>query len=123
MVADLDLGIEIVGLPTVREPDGLALSSRNVRLTPDDRAAAVAHPAGVGRCRSAAPRRRSATPPCSAAAALRVLAAEPRARLEYVELVDAATLEPSIAPTAHVVVLIAAWFGDVRLIDNAVLGR
>ena len=41
MVADLDLGVEIVGLPTVREPDGLALSSRNRRLEPDDRAAAV----------------------------------------------------------------------------------
>jgi pantoate--beta-alanine ligase len=56
-------------------------------------------------------------------AALRVLAAEPRARLEYVELVDAETLEPTDRADRAVVMLIAAWFGDVRLIDNAVLGR
>jgi pantoate--beta-alanine ligase len=122
MVADLDLGIEIIGLPTVRELDGLARSSRNVRLSSDDRAAAVAIPQAL----AAADRlHRDGIRDTAVlrSAALRVLAAEPRARLEYVELVDAETLEPTDRADRAVVMLIAAWFGDVRLIDNAVLGR
>ena len=122
MVADLDLGIEIVGLPTVRELDGLARSSRNVRLAPDDRAAAIAIPQAL----AAADRlHRDGIRDTAVlrSAALRVLAAETRARLEYVELVDAETLEPTDRADRAVVMLIAVWFGDVRLIDNAVLGR
>jgi pantoate--beta-alanine ligase len=122
MVADLDLGIEIVGLPTVRELDGLARSSRNVRLVADDRAAAVAIPQAL----AAADRlHRDGIRDTAVlrSAALRVLAAEPRARLEYVELVDAVTLDAVNRADRAVVMLIAVWFGDVRLIDNAVLGR
>lgn len=122
MVTDLDLGIEIVGLPTVRELDGLARSSRNVRLSSDDRAAAVA----IHRALAAADRlHRDGIRDTAVlrSAALRVVAAEPRARLEYVELVDAETLEATDRADRAVVMLIAAWFGDVRLIDNAVLGR
>jgi pantoate--beta-alanine ligase len=121
MVADLDLGVEIVGVPTLREPDGLAMSSRNLRLGPDDRAAAVvipralaaaaaAHAAG---CRDAAQ---------LAALASDTLAAEPRARVEYVEVVDPDTLEPVDSPADRAVILTAVWFGDVRLIDNRLLG-
>jgi len=122
MVADLDLGIEVVGVPTVRELDGLARSSRNVRLAADDRAGAVAIPQAL----AAADRlHRDGIRDTAVlrSAALRVLAAEPRARLEYVELVDAVTLEAVDRADREVVMLIAAWFGDVRLIDNAVLGR
>lgn len=120
MASDLDLGVEIVAVPTVREPDGLALSSRNRRLTPEDRAAAVVVSRALGaagdafRCgeRDARALRQLAT---------ELVADEPRARLEYVEIADAATLEPldRVAPGA--VILAAAWFGDVRLIDNVVL--
>lgn len=121
MTADLDLGVEIVGVPTVREADGLAMSSRNVRLTPDDRAAAVVIPRALA---AVAERHRDGIRDAAVlrSAAHRVLAAEPRARLEYVDLVDADSLEPVDRIERPAVVLTAAWFGDVRLIDNRVLG-
>jgi pantoate--beta-alanine ligase len=121
MVADLDLGIEVVGVATLREADGLARSSRNVRLTPADRAAAVVIPQALdaARDRHAAGERGTTAIRDEVVARLE---AEQRARMEYVEVVDASTLVPVATADAPVVVLVAAWFGDVRLIDNAVLG-
>jgi pantoate--beta-alanine ligase len=120
MVTDLDMGIEIASVATVREPDGLALSSRNVRLSPTDRAAAVAVPRAIDAARlSFAAGERSAA--VLARVAERTLAAEPLARAEYVEVVDAATLSPIERVERPAVVLLAAWFGDVRLIDNTLL--
>ena len=121
MVADLDLGVEIVGTPTVREPDGLALSSRNVRLSRDDRAAAVVIPSAL---RDAA---ESYANGVHDAARLhdvvtRRLQLEPRAKVEYVAVVDAATLEPLTNVDRPAVILTAVWFGDVRLIDNRLFG-
>ena len=121
MVADLDLGIEIVGAPIVREADGLALSSRNVRLGRAGRAAAVvlsralhetaeAHRAGE----------RDAT--ALKQIAERTIRSEPSATLEYVELVDVDTLVDVNRVVGPAVMLVAAWFGDVRLIDNLELG-
>ena len=114
MVTDLNLGIEIVGLDTVREPDGVAMSSRNCRLDPDQRAAAAVIP----RALAAAARHRVDGREAMRATALEVIATEPLARLEYLEIVDPQTLHTPQDPAADVVVLIAAWFGDVRLIDN-----
>lgn len=121
MVRDLDLGVEIVGVDTVREPDGLARSSRNVRLTPADRAAAVAIPRSLDAAVDAYasgerdPRRLRALVATE-------LAAEPRARIEYVEIADADELTAATATLERpAVVLVAAWFGEVRLIDNVVL--
>ena len=120
MVADLDLGVEIVGLATVREPDGLALSSRNRRLEPDDRAAAVCISRALGDVQDAfAKGERNGARLAERAAA--VITAEPRARLEYLAVNDAASLAPVEVVTGAVVVSCAAWFGDVRLIDNVVL--
>lgn len=121
MVADLDMGVEIVGVPTVREPDGLARSSRNVRLTERDRVAAVVIASALEAAADAyAGGERSA-------AALRALVdarltMEPRARVEYLEIVDAATLAPVDEIEQPGVILAAVWFGDVRLIDNRLLG-
>jgi pantoate--beta-alanine ligase len=121
MVTDLDIGVDIVGVPIIREPDGLALSSRNVRLSPDDRVAATvlarALDAGVA-AHAAGELDASAI----AAVVTAVIRHEPRATLEYVELVDAATLRSMDRVEAPAVVLVAAWFGDVRLIDNHTLG-
>ena len=121
MVADLDLGVEIVGVPTVREPDGLALSSRNLRLTPDDRVAAVVIPRALARA-AGAHAEGCHDPAELVAIASDALAIEPRANVEYVEIVHPETLEPVVPTADGAVILTAVWFGDVRLIDNRVLG-
>lgn len=120
MVTDLDMGITIVGLPTIRERDGLALSSRNQRLDPADRAAAVCIWRGLEAARDAHVRGERSI------VTLRQLAvspieSEPRARLEYVELVDPNTFESAVAGDTDLLVVCAVWFGDVRLIDNLAL--
>ena len=120
MTRDLDLGIEIVGAPIVREPDGLAMSSRNVRLDADQRAAAVCVPAALDAARGAMAAGADATTIVAVAAA--VVAAEPAARLEYLELFDPDELRPVDEPVAGTRAAIAVWFGDVRLIDNVALG-
>jgi len=122
MVRDLDWGIEIVGVPTVREADGLALSSRNRLLGPADRSAAVCVSAAlraVERCWIAGER----DPGRLEAAGDAVVSAEPRARLEYLRVVDRSTLlAPTDIASPGLVVLAAVWFGTVRLIDNVELG-
>ncbi|GAA0820469.1 pantoate--beta-alanine ligase [Streptosporangium amethystogenes subsp. fukuiense] len=116
MVADLNLPVSVVGAPTVREPDGLALSSRNRYLSPEDRVAALAlsralH-AGAGQ-RTPAEIRRDA---------LAVLAAEPSLAVDYLVLVDPATFtEVGDGHTGEAVLAVAARVGSTRLIDNVTL--
>lgn len=120
MALDLDLGIEIVGMPTVREPDGLALSSRNRRLGPEQRAAAVV----VSRAlRSIEESLRQGTTDATVLVrrAAEVIDAEPLARLEHVEIVDPDTFEPVHTVDRPSLALAAVWFGEVRLIDNLLL--
>ncbi len=120
MARDLDTGIEIVEVPTVREADGLALSSRNARLTPDDRRAAVCIPRALDAIRSAfADGERDAHELIRLATA--IIANEPRARLEYAQVADATSLVPLSTIDGSAVVAVAVWFGEVRLIDNLVL--
>jgi len=117
MTADLDLGIEIVGLPTVREHDGLAMSSRNRRLSPEQRAAAVCVPRSLQAMQKAldgGERRVSRL----VEVATGVVAAAGLARLEYVTVVDPDTLEPVAVIDAGGQAMTAVWFGDIRLIDN-----
>ncbi len=120
MTADLDFGIAIVGVPTVREADGLAMSSRNRRLAADDRVAARCVPAALAAAAEAvrAGKRRAAA---VVAAATAVIAEEPRARLEYAEIRDPATLEEVVEVGAPALLALAVWVGGVRLIDNRVL--
>ncbi len=121
MVADLDMGIDIVGHPIVRDPDGLAQSSRNVRLTPEQRAAAVAVPRSLAAA-SAVARRDASSPRDAIDAALAIVDAEPAARHEYTTIFDADDLteirEFSTRSPGRVRVATAVWFDDVRLIDN-----
>ena len=116
LVRDLNLPVEIVGCETIRDPDGLAMSSRNVRLTPEGRAKApvlyAALSAATAEIRAGLPDRM----------AIREAAEQIRAagfdRVEYIELRDAATLIPSDDPTRPRRMLAAAWLDGVRLIDN-----
>jgi pantoate--beta-alanine ligase len=122
MVQDLNLEVEIVGAPTVREPDGLAMSSRNAYLKGEDRRAALCLYRGLGRAKDlfeAGER----DPEAIAAAVRAEVAAEPRARLEYVEARDPETLAPIAAAADRMTFLVAARVGPARLIDNITLGR
>jgi pantoate--beta-alanine ligase len=120
-VADLDLGVEIVAVETSREDDGLACSSRNVRLSAADRAAAVVIPEALqAAARAFSDGERDATR--LQAIAGEHIEREPRAKAEYVSVVDAVTLDPLSKVDRPAVVLVAVWFGDVRLIDNQLLG-
>lgn len=123
MTLDLDLGIDIVGMPTVREHDGLALSSRNRRLEATDRAAATCIWAGLSAAVRAFEAGERATSALLATATAPLLA-EPRARCEYLEIVDPRTFEPAgPSLTDDALVVAAVWFGEVRLIDNVLLSR
>ena len=117
MARDLSFPVEVVGCPTVREPDGLALSSRNAYLTPEEREAApVVHRAlRAGAAAIAAGERDRAT---VGALVGDIIAAEPLAELDYAEVVDAATLEPVDPLVGELRVLAAARFGKARLLDN-----
>ena len=120
MTKDLDFGIEIVGVPTVREPDGLAMSSRNVRLKPEDRVAAVCIPRAIEHVRVAvAEGERSAA--VLAGIAAQEIGHERRARIEYLDVRDPDTLQPVHHLRRATLMAFAVWFGDVRLIDNVVL--
>lgn len=121
MVDDLDLGVEILGVPIVRAADGLALSSRNTRLTGEDRGAAVVISAALAAALAAFEDGEHDAAAIRSIAVDRI-AAEPRASLEYVEVIDTSTLEPIDEVVAPACVVTAAWFGDVRLIDNVLLG-
>jgi pantoate--beta-alanine ligase len=121
MAADLDTGIEIIGHPIVRDPDGLAQSSRNVRLDDGQRAAAVAVPRSLDAAIAAA-RVEGANAADAITAAMQVIEAEPRARHEYTIVFDAVDLTEITklddASAGGVRIATAVWFGDVRLIDN-----
>ncbi len=120
MTRDLDFPIEIVVAPTVREGDGLALSSRNIYLSPPDRQAALALSRALSAARSAfAGGERDASTLLAGARA--VLAAEPRVRVQYLELVDPETLEPVEQADGRSVLAVAAHLGGTRLIDNTAL--
>jgi pantoate--beta-alanine ligase len=117
MVRDLSIPVEVVGCPTVREPDGLALSSRNAYLTPEERAAApVVHAAlQAGRADIDAGER----DPAKVRDLMRdLIAAQPLAELDYAEVVDARTLQVVDPLAGELRLLAAVRFGKARLIDN-----
>ena len=120
MARDLAIGTEVVACPTVREPDGLAMSSRNVHLSPDERAAApVLHRALVaGRDAWAAGERDAGR---LRAIVEGLVASEPLADPEYVSCADADTLTELDTVVGPALLLLAVRFGRTRLIDNEAL--
>jgi pantoate--beta-alanine ligase len=119
MSADLDLGVEVAGVPIVRDPDGLAVSSRNAYLSPDERSTALALPRGL-----AAGARTAASGPAAVLAAARAVldkaaAADPPLVLDYLELVDPVTFTGvDDGYVGQALLLVAARSGATRLIDN-----
>lgn len=120
MVHDLNLDVELVICPTVREPDGLALSSRNAYLDAQERKAATV----LHRALQAAERQLSSgvRDTLELQGAMReVLDKEPLARVDYVEIVDAATFEPVVRVGRRSYALLAVRIGSTRLIDNMLI--
>jgi pantoate--beta-alanine ligase len=116
MVADLNIATDIVGVPTVRETDGLALSSRNALLSPEERSSAVALPRALEAARDA----------INDGVDVRGVLGEAEdsllragfSRIDYFALVDAATLEPLDRRAGEMRLIAAAVIGTTRLIDN-----
>ena len=120
LVRDLHFGIEIVGVPTVREPDGLALSSRNAYLSPEERAQAVVLSQAVAAARLHVEQgEQRAQVVVKTMQAL--LTQAPDARVQYAEVVSVETLQPieRIEPGQEVLAAVAVFFSHTRLIDNA----
>jgi pantoate--beta-alanine ligase len=117
MAADLDLPVDVVGCPLVREPDGVAMSSRNAYLDADERrAASVLSRSLQEAARAITDGERDADAVHRLIAGL--VATEPKVKLEYAEVVDAAALEPMTEIDGDVLVAVAAHVGRARLIDN-----
>lgn len=122
MVRDLDMAVEIVVCPIVRDPDGLAMSSRNTYLDARQRKQALVLSRALRQVQegfSRGERRAEAL----VAAGLRVFAEEPAARLDYLSIVNPESLEPVDGAETGSLVAVAAFVGTTRLIDNMILGE
>ena len=120
MVRDLDMPVELVVAPTVREPDGLAMSSRNSYLSPADRKRALRLSRALRRVQEAFAGGQHAGD-ALVAIGMDVLHEDPDIRVDYLAVVDAETLVPSANARAGDVAIVAARVGTTRLIDNVVL--
>lgn len=120
MAADLNLSVRIVPVETVREPDGLALSSRNRYLSHEERTQAPVLRKGLLAAK-AAKKAGEARPATLKRIVLREIAKAPLARIDYVEVADASTLRPARPNSARTVIAAAVYFGETRLIDNILL--
>jgi pantoate--beta-alanine ligase len=121
LVQDLSFDLELVAFPTIREEDGLAMSSRNRRLSSEARLVAPALYQALQKAEQLVQER--AAPDVVRAAAIEALSHQPSIMLEYFEVADAATLQPVTAwqPEQLVALCLAAQIGGVRLIDNVVV--
>lgn len=120
MARDLDMGVEVVGRPTHREADGLAMSSRNVHLSDEERRKALCLRRALDKAQALAGQGQK-----DAAALIDAAAQEinqtPGARLEYLEVVDAEDLAPLATLAGPARMALAVWLGSTRLIDNDAL--
>jgi pantoate--beta-alanine ligase len=119
LVSDLNMPVQVEICPTVREPDGLALSSRNAHLSPAerDRATALSQALATAQVLVAAGETDVSTIVAAADAELE----DPQVRVEYFQIVNPETLEPITSMDGPALALVAAWVGQTRLIDNQLL--
>ena len=122
MVRDLHFPLAVVPVPTVREPDGMAMSSRNSYLSPEERKAATALHRALSRAEEQVKQgERSAA--ALLAGVKEMIASEPLVSLQYAELREAETLDALTALDRPAVLAVAAFVGKARLIDNVVIAR
>ncbi len=122
MVADLNLPVKIVGRPTVREPDGLAMSSRNTYLNPEERQAALCLYRALTAARDLAAGGETSRDRLLGAAR-KLIEATPHTRLDYVALLDPETFKEVETLRGPAQLVLAVWVGETRLTDNVPLGE
>jgi len=122
MVRDLNFPVRIIRGPTLREPDGLAMSSRNLYLSPEERAQAICLRRALDRAEELYRQGERRTERI-VAAMTEIIGRSPAARIDYIEIVDDASLEPAATLHKPCMVALAVFVGKTRLIDNTVLGR
>ena len=120
MVSDLDLDIEIIGSPTVRDEDGLALSSRNDHLSGEERRQALAISTSLKEARESISRGERSVENVRRTI-IEKLETRKDVKIDYVEIVDAITLQPADEITPPTLIAVAAFAGKTRLIDNTVI--
>jgi pantoate--beta-alanine ligase len=120
MVRDLNFDVRIVVCPIVREPDGLAMSSRNAYLTPEQRKQATVLSRALMRVQSLVDRGESSSARLIVAGT-QVMAEEPAVKLDYFEIIDRDTLDPISDVSRGALIAVAAYVGNTRLIDNIVV--
>ena len=121
MVKDLNFDLEILAMPTIRESDGLAMSSRNARLSPAERQTSLCVSRALNKAAELVSQgERQAVPVLQAVQ--EIISSKEGIRLDYASLCDPDTLEEVTEVTQPTLLAIAAWVGDVRLIDNRVIG-
>lgn len=120
MVADLNMDIEIIGCPIVREADGLAKSSRNTYLSEEERRAALCLSKSIFLAESLV-KDGEISAEIIKAEMRKVLESEPLARVDYVEVVDSLTIEPVVEVKSGTLIAIAVYIGKTRLIDNTII--
>jgi pantoate--beta-alanine ligase len=119
MTADLNFGIEIVIMPTIREEDGLAMSSRNKYLNPEERKAALILSRSLSLAEKLIKKEASASTIYQEMLAL--INDEPLAKIDYISIVDAETLEARETIKGHILIALAVYIGKTRLIDNIII--
>jgi pantoate--beta-alanine ligase len=121
MVQDLNTDMEIRAMPIIREPDGLAMSSRNAYLSAEERRAALVLSSSLGEARRMFENGERAAGPIRERLSS-AIAAESLARIDYVEIVDPSSLEPVERIDGEALVALAVYIGKTRLMDNEILG-
>ncbi|SJZ56715.1 pantothenate synthetase [Trichlorobacter thiogenes] len=121
MTIDLNLAVEIIGMPIVREPDGLAMSSRNSYLSPEQRQQALCLSKAILKVRELFAGGETSVDRLLGEARM-IITAVAGASVDYLELRDSTTLEPAVTATADTLFALAVKIGSTRLIDNTVLG-
>lgn len=121
MIQDFNLPIQLHALPTIREADGLAMSSRNSYLTPHERTAATMLYRALQAGQALIEEQPESSPDAILHRMREILSREPQIRIDYVEIRDAETFLPLTKLQPPALLLIAAWLGQTRLIDNFVL--